>query len=447
MPPPPYNQITGIYTVDDKHQSISRADYDGLAKPGQIVVDTSDYSLWIGNNSGNLTQIGTGGGSGTVSSVGISSSDLSVTNSPVTSTGTIVLSLNTVPISKGGTGQTTAGAALTALLPTQIDNSGKILSSNGITASWSVLGLNSVIYVTNGGNDSIADGSITKPFLTITAAINYLNTNYPVTAGSGQEFVIVVCPGTYNENVTINRFLTHITGLEGKQKTTRINGQVTVNSSIDYSGLYQNEVSFSNLFISNNNLPAISVSGTQPTSIDITNCGLYASGTGIPFVMNNTASGGNRLRVYNTDLNAVGNASALDISNVSNGLISNINSSSASTSDAWKFTTSTITIGNVQLTTASAENLINILSGTINIGYSAYTSTTANGNGVNVASGATYIAGSVVYNVATGTGYAVKGVSGSVFVYSYNSMLPGTNVRISSAMTSIPMTTSFTIAS
>ena len=60
--PPPYVGITGIYTVDDKHQAISKAQYDGSAKPGQIVIDTSNYSVWVGNANGNLNAVGGGGG-------------------------------------------------------------------------------------------------------------------------------------------------------------------------------------------------------------------------------------------------------------------------------------------------------------------------------------------------------------------------------------------------
>lgn len=55
--------------------------------------------------------------SGSVTSVGVSSSDLAVTGSPITSAGTIGLSLNTVPISKGGTGATTKTAGFNALAP------------------------------------------------------------------------------------------------------------------------------------------------------------------------------------------------------------------------------------------------------------------------------------------------------------------------------------------
>ena len=55
--PPPYSDITGIYTVNDKHQDVSKAAYDGKARPAQLVVDTTDYSLWIGNAQGILTEV------------------------------------------------------------------------------------------------------------------------------------------------------------------------------------------------------------------------------------------------------------------------------------------------------------------------------------------------------------------------------------------------------
>jgi len=42
----------------------------------------------------------------------------------------------TLPLANGGTGQTTAVAALNALIPTQSDNSGKFLTTDGTTISW-----------------------------------------------------------------------------------------------------------------------------------------------------------------------------------------------------------------------------------------------------------------------------------------------------------------------
>lgn len=53
-----------------------------------------------------------------------------------TGTTSIAVTLNTVPISKGGTGATTAPAAINALLPAQTTNSGKFLSTDGTNVSW-----------------------------------------------------------------------------------------------------------------------------------------------------------------------------------------------------------------------------------------------------------------------------------------------------------------------
>lgn len=48
----------------------------------------------------------------------------------------ITTTLATVPITKGGTGQTTANAAVNALLPSQTSNSGKYLTTDGTNSSW-----------------------------------------------------------------------------------------------------------------------------------------------------------------------------------------------------------------------------------------------------------------------------------------------------------------------
>jgi hypothetical protein len=44
-----------------------------------------------------------------------------------------------LPIAEGGTGQTTANNALNALLPVQTSASGKVLQSDGTSASWGSL--------------------------------------------------------------------------------------------------------------------------------------------------------------------------------------------------------------------------------------------------------------------------------------------------------------------
>jgi len=54
-----------------------------------------------------------------------------------------------VTIAQGGTGQTTANAALNALLPSQTSNSGKVLSTNGTNSAWISAGVGDLV---NGGN-------------------------------------------------------------------------------------------------------------------------------------------------------------------------------------------------------------------------------------------------------------------------------------------------------
>ena len=65
--PPPYEDITGISRVvmkDNAQETI--ANYNGNARPGEIVVnlEVDPPTLFVGNNAGFLTQIGTGNGGG-----------------------------------------------------------------------------------------------------------------------------------------------------------------------------------------------------------------------------------------------------------------------------------------------------------------------------------------------------------------------------------------------
>jgi hypothetical protein len=66
---------------------------------------------------------------------------LSVSGSPITGSGTLAVTLSgtALPLANGGTGQTTANAALNALLPTQTSNSGKYLTTNGTNTSWATV--------------------------------------------------------------------------------------------------------------------------------------------------------------------------------------------------------------------------------------------------------------------------------------------------------------------
>jgi hypothetical protein len=105
-----------------------------------------------------------GGGSGTVTSVGLSApAFLSVAGSPVTTSGTIALSYSGIalPLANGGTGATTAIAAFNALAPSQTGNSGKYLTTNGTNTSWAA--------VSGGGSPNLDGGTPSSNYGGITA--------------------------------------------------------------------------------------------------------------------------------------------------------------------------------------------------------------------------------------------------------------------------------------
>ena len=64
-PPPPYSDITGISrAVMKDNAQVTLANYNGNARPGELVVDQTTDQVYIGNSSGALTQIAAGIGSG-----------------------------------------------------------------------------------------------------------------------------------------------------------------------------------------------------------------------------------------------------------------------------------------------------------------------------------------------------------------------------------------------
>ena len=64
-PPPPYDDITGISrTVMKDNAQENIANYNGNARPGEIVVNLLNNDVYIGNTNGNLNLLVIGGGSG-----------------------------------------------------------------------------------------------------------------------------------------------------------------------------------------------------------------------------------------------------------------------------------------------------------------------------------------------------------------------------------------------
>lgn len=71
---------------------------------------------------------------------------------------------DTIPIANGGTGQTTANAALNALLPSQTGNAGEFLTTDGTDSSWGTPSMPSsfvgkTIALTKTGNQSVTSST------------------------------------------------------------------------------------------------------------------------------------------------------------------------------------------------------------------------------------------------------------------------------------------------
>jgi hypothetical protein len=407
---------------------------------GELIFTTDTSTLYVGDGTTAGGVIVAGQTSGTVTSVGVSggTTGLSTSGGPVTDSGTITLS-GTLNIANGGTGQTTANDAFNALAPNQSGNSGKYLTTNGTSTSWANIGLGLIVYVTKTGNDSTGDGSITNPFATISAALSYANTTWPANVNNTSSVAIMIGPGSYSENLTITRPCTHLVGHEGKQKGVFITGNVVINPSLSYGGVFNTSFTLTNLFLASATGHVIELAGTIQSSVDINNCVLYAFAAGKGFTVTNNASGGNRIRIVQTDITTIGNGQCVDLSNILTAILSIGTYSSASTSEALKISASPgpVTINNIQVSTASATNVLTILAGTVNVGYSAITNTTANGNGVSIAAGATYVASGTIYNVIAGTGKAVTGSAGSIYLRGGNSFLYGTNNSIDTSITTL----------
>jgi hypothetical protein len=102
-----------------------------------------------------INSTGGGGGSGTVTSVAATvPSFLSVTGSPITTSGTLAIAYSgtALPIANGGTNATTATAARGNILPSYTGNAGKVLAVN--------TGATDVEYISAGGTGTVTSVAV-----------------------------------------------------------------------------------------------------------------------------------------------------------------------------------------------------------------------------------------------------------------------------------------------
>ena len=116
-----------------------------------------------------------------------------ITSSSATITGGSVTGITDLAVADGGTGASTAAAALNNLLPSQTSNANKYLQSDGTNANWDAITVSTsditgTLAVTNGGTGQT---SYTDGQLLIGNSTGNTLTNASLTAGSG----VTITPG------------------------------------------------------------------------------------------------------------------------------------------------------------------------------------------------------------------------------------------------------------
>ena len=161
--------------------------------------------------------------------------------------------------------------------------SGSNISGQNIFANLITFGVNANVGKMTGlycvamnGNDSTADGSDVKPFLTIQAAHDKALAEYPPSASGAidKQVEIRVAPGTYGSPVIITRYNTVVRGagsLYGRGAYTSI-GQVTVNCA-NAAYIYNNTVGLDRVICTN----GVTNTGNGAYTLNIDSCYLTAS--------------------------------------------------------------------------------------------------------------------------------------------------------------------------
>lgn len=141
---------------------------------------TAGSNVTITNGAGTITIAASGGGSSGVTSWSGGTTGLT----PNVATGGNVVMAGVLEIDNGGTGHTTADAALNALLPTQTGNNGKYLQTNGSTTSWTAI--SSVGTVTSVGlSTTLAGLTVTSSPVTSSGTIALSGTLGVAGGGTG----------------------------------------------------------------------------------------------------------------------------------------------------------------------------------------------------------------------------------------------------------------------
>lgn len=150
------------------------------ADPADCAANTKATGI---NAAGTLTcsSVANADLAGSIAAVKLIGSDIATVGTITSGT----WSADTIAINKGGTGQTTANAALNALLPTQSSNGTKFLQTDGSNTSWAVSAGDASNVMTDpgfelGGSWAASGGTLSAA----TSGSNYMGTGFGVQSGT-----------------------------------------------------------------------------------------------------------------------------------------------------------------------------------------------------------------------------------------------------------------------
>ena len=198
----PYNTFVGNAGIDANTNSTTNI--ITITNTGVLSLTAGDSSINLTGSNGNITITATGGGNGGggVSSVGVASSTLTVSNSPILSAGNIVLNLTSTGITPGTYNNPTLGVDTYGRVTSIVNNTvAGTVTSVGITPGAGILVTNSPI--TSAGSITVTNTGVTR----IAAG-----TGISVSGGNGNVTISTTASGGTVTGITVTSNTLTVTG-------------------------------------------------------------------------------------------------------------------------------------------------------------------------------------------------------------------------------------------
>jgi hypothetical protein len=237
-----------------------------------------------------------------------------------------IRNLNSSMISSDGTLSSTNAVEDTRITSLEVGITG---SNARITSLEAETSCKNVVYVAENGSDLSVSGSMNSPFLTVQAAVNYIESKRPSVYSITDHVVINIAPGSYSGNVTVTKPYIHFqgAGYNKNSKATTLNGLINISNTVNPvggGGVSNTVVGLYNMLISapiTETGSVVSFAGTGQATIVLDTLYVTARGlnTSALFVSKSLADNSSRLKVENCIFGTDGGSSlgpTVDITNI-----------------------------------------------------------------------------------------------------------------------------------